>query len=428
MSVYKKLQSVKFLRRVHQWYWTFIRLFLFERFLPSMFLRIRYVFMLKKIRKCYKKRKLRVVFLLSNPSKWKVQSLYDLMKQSDFFDPLVVATPMDIECQQPIENQRLAMQKVGEFLQGRGIVYDYGIDMQSGRLKSLRKFNPDIIWYTQPWHIDATQAPMTTSAFALSCYTPYFVQNYGGLDMDCLLLLHRELWRHFTLSERWAGEFMNAQGVARAGSVVGSGHPMLDEFYLRRDEHLKSECVIYAPHFSCNIVECFSTFLKNGREILELAKSHPEINWVFKPHPTLRFTLENHCGWTKSEIDAYYSEWEKIATPCYDGNYVSLFKQSCAMITDCASFLVEYACTGNPIIHLISSNAKYQPHPIAAKLFGSYYQARNWDEFTNHFEEVVLKKNDYKKDERLSAVRDMRLLDNYAAKNIIEYLDKEFSK
>ena len=161
--------------------------------------------------------------------------------------------------------------------------------------------------------------------------------------------------------------------------------------------------------------------------MLLLAKAHPEIKWLFKPHPTLRYRLINGNLWSEKEVDAYYTEWEKLGASCYDGNYVSLFMKSYAMITDCASFLVEYACTGNPIIHLISSNAKYQPHPIAAKLFGSYYQAHNWDEFEKHFEDVVLKKNDYKKDERLAAVKDMRLIDNYAAKNILDYLDKVFS-
>lgn len=428
MNVYDTLRSVGFLRRIHQWYWMLVRTFLLERFMPSMRLRLRYARLLQKIRGVYRKRKIRVVFLLSNPAKWKTQSLYDLMRASDRFDPMVVVTPMDIEYQMPIQDKISAMRKTGAFLIGRGVDFDYGLDLQTGDFKSLRDFKPDIVWYTQPWHIDESHAPTTASTFALTCYTPYFVQNYGGLDMDCLLPIHRELWCHFTLSESWAHEFMRAQGVARAGSVVGSGHPMLDEFYLRRDEKQNDEYVIYAPHFSCNIVERYSTFLKNGREILELAKSHPEVSWVFKPHPTLRVTLENDCGWEKSVVDAYYDEWEKISTPCYDGNYVDLFMKSSAMITDCASFLVEYACTGKPIIHLISSNAKYQPHPIAARLFGSYYQAHDWGEFANHFEEVVLRNNDYKKSERLLAVKDMRLLDNYAAKNIIDYLDKEFSK
>lgn len=421
------LRSINWLHQLYNWLSQRKYVYCYE-WRKILIARLRYVCNLRKVKSKYRSgRKIRVIFPLSNPSKWKVQSLYDLMEKSERFEPVVAATLMDKERDLDIDGQRKQFNILKSFLEAHRCKWVEAYDINSKTFKAFSDLGADIVWYTQPWDIVDIQGPYRAAVNSLTCYTPYFVQNYGGLDMDCLLFFHRLLWRHFTLTECWAKIFMEAQGKKRAGDVVGLGHPMLDQFYVTKDKQYEGKYVIYAPHWSCGVSECFSTFLKNGEKILEFAKAHPEIKWVFKPHPTLRSTLERYCGWTKNAVDQYYAEWEKIAISCYDADYVTLFRESMAMITDCASFLVEYACTGYPIIHLISSEAKYQPHPIAAKLFSTYYQAHNWDEFIEHFNEVILKRNDYKREDRLREVKNMRLLDNYAAKNIMEYLDKEFS-
>lgn len=157
--------------------------------------------------------------------------------------------------------------------------------------------------------------------------------------------------------------------------------------------------------------------------MLDLARKHPELNWAFKPHPTLRHTLLTVCGWAPEVVDSYYRGWEEVGEACYDANYVGLFADSIALITDCDSFLVEYACFGNPIIHLVSPNCKYKPHAISEKLFGTYYQARDWQELEGHFKRVVLGGDDYKRNYRLAAIREMNLMGNNAARSILDYMD-----
>ena len=158
--------------------------------------------------------------------------------------------------------------------------------------------------------------------------------------------------------------------------------------------------------------------------MLALALQHPELKWVFKPHPTLRVTLSKLNLMSKQEIDAYYRAWEDIAVVCYDGNYIDLFKQSRALITDCGSFLVEYACTGQPIIHLISEDPKFLPHPVSAALFKTYYQASSWETFIQHFNTVVLNHNDPLRERRLAKIKEMNLLGTNAAQNILNVLLK----
>lgn len=389
-----------------------------------------YIFILKhRYRKLLRnfcfigKRKIRVLFPLSNTSKWKVQSLYDLMNNSDQYEPIVVITLMDIENDLSLSQRASHIEGVKKFLEKRGCRYVVGYDCQKNVFIPFSEFSPDLVWYTQPWRISKCQSPLDVSRYALTCYTPYYLQNYGGLDVDCDIFFMRSLWRNFAMNEAWAVVCNRYQGGRRAGESVGLGHPMLDQFSSGHENREEKKYIIYAPHWSCNTGECFSTFLENGKKMLAFAKDHLKQTWVFKPHPTLRYILVNVVGWSEVQVDKYYSEWENIGIGCYTGDYVDLFNKSKVMITDCASFLVEYPCTKMPIIHLVSSNSKYPVHPISQKLFSSYYQAHTWDEFVEHFSQVVIKGDDYKCEERLREVKRMRLLNCNAAGNIIQYLD-----
>lgn len=416
----------RLLRCIHQWYWRSIREDLWYQWRLIPILRIRYFLRLREVRKIYGMRKLRVAFPVSNLAKWKEQSIYDAMLASDKFEPFVVLTPMDIESEKSHEEKCAIIAGNKEFFVSMGMRVEVAYDMQKGVCLPFSVYSPDIVWYTQPWKIDQVQMPQQVSKFALTCYTPYFVQNYGGLDLDCGPRFHRHLWRHFTLNERWAKVFMEYQGFRRAGRVVGLGHPMLDVIKPVKHKTNDTKVIIYAPHWSCNTGECFSTFLDTGRRVLRFAQAHTSVQWVFKPHPTLRLTLKKNCGWSDSDISEYYSAWEKLGVSCYDGKYVELFSGSTCMLTDCASFLVEYVCTGNPIIHLISPSAKYKPHPIAQELFDTYYQVRNCDELEFVLKQIGVEGFDPKREDRIVAVKRMRLIDNNAAENIIKYIEEIF--
>ena len=97
--------------------------------------------------------------------------------------------------------------------------------------------------------------------------------------------------------------------------------------------------------------------------------------------------------------------------------------ESRAMITDCGSFLTEYACTGKPIIHLVSSTAKLKPLKPSADLYATYYQVHNVKELDEALDSVVVKALDPNRERRLTKVREAGLLDNYAAQNIMDELE-----
>ena len=402
--------------RVH--FKTWCRMLDFRKNVPAI--KRNYQNVIKNIKN--KEGKIKVLFLVNENSKWKTQSLYDLMSASDKFEPVVAITIADFQRNFSKEEKAETIDENYEFFKLKGLNCVIAYDAKKDRAIDLKEFNPQIVFYQQPWGINKLQRPKYVSKFALTCYVPYFVQNYGDVEIDCCQELHQSLFRYYILNKDW--EDMYAPEFAQAaGEIKGLGHTMLDEFYLKRDYQPSKNYVIYAPHHSINNFENYSTFLKNGKQILEYAKSHPEINWVFKPHPTLKYKLKQTGFMSEADIENYYKEWAEISTYCNNGNYAELFLESKALITDCASFLVEYFCTKKPVIHLISSTCGIVPKAPFKKIIDTYYKARNLDEMYEHFENVLIKEDDILKEKRLKVLKESGLLDNYAAKNILHDIE-----
>ena len=421
------LKLLGWVRRFHQWYWQNVRIPLVIHW-TCWRLRPKYRRQEKRVKAAFRNRPLRVIFPISSLAKWKMQAIFDLMRNSKHYEPIVALTVFDLERGLKKEDRISAIATVRNYCTEHQMAYVEAYDIGTGRFLSFKRFNPDIVWYQDPWDIDRRQSPGVTANFALTCYVPYFVQNYGFLLMDCLQLFHRYIWRHFTLNDEWAKIFMAEQDhtSGRVGEVIGLGHPMLDQFNDPVSEDTHEKLIIYAPHFSCGIEERYSTFLEYGEKILLYAQNHPEVKWAFKPHPTLHHTLIEILGHDEQIVDDYYAAWGKIGEVCLGGDYVQLFKRSCALVTDCASFLIEYACTGKPIIRLVSRDPKFPPHPISQKLFNTYYNANDWDEIQEYIDRIVMREDDYKKAERLTQIAQMNLRNNNASASIIKYLNEFF--
>ncbi|MBQ8459729.1 hypothetical protein IJ541_06470 [bacterium] len=363
---------------------------------------------------------IKVLFLVSDIAKWKAQSLFDLMKQSGDYEPVIALTLVDFQLKLSKAEQRDILNKGLQYFKTRSMDCVCAYDVEEHKASDLREFNPILVFYDQPWKISKNQMPCEVSKYALTFYIPYYVQTYGDNYMECKQELHQSVYRYYILNKEWE-EFYAPEFEHAAGKIVGLGHTMLDEYYLKRDKiQDESKYVIYAPHHSFGNWENFGTFDKNGKEILEYAKQHKELNWVFKPHPTLKYRAVKSGVMTQTEIDEYYKEWESFAKVCYDSDYIKYFLNSKALITDSASFLIEYFCTGKPIIHLISRRSKVVPKPAFEKIINTFYKAYNNDEMFDLFDKILIKNDDEMKENRLKVLSESGLAAAYAGENILK--------
>ena len=92
------------------------------------------------------------------------------------------------------------------------------------------------------------------------------------------------------------------------------------------------------------------------------------------------------------------------------------------MLTDCGSFLTEYACTGTPIIRMISPLLKLSPNPLVDELYSTYYCVNNNDELKKALDMLIVQKKDPQKEIRQNAIEKVGLGKSSAAEKIRDYI------
>ena len=379
------------------------------------------------LKKLKNKTPLNVIFYVYDETKWKSQSVYDLMEKDERFNPKIIVTKNCCEIKGNPNNQTIEdVKRCYKFFKSKGMNVEYGYDIEKDDFIPFEnftpesftpeKFTPDIIFYSHPWYVHKTQGPVICSKFALTFYIPYFLpasEQWHEYD----LRFHKYIFRHYVPTDL-TKDFYTKNMTHNSESIKVVGHPILDE-YLIEDKISTPKYLIYAPHWTvCGDNLRFGTFDWSGNKLLEFAKSHPELNWVFRPHPLMYKFILSSGFMTKEEVDNYFNEWKKFAIFSEEGNYIDLFKQSYAMITDCGSFLTEYFVSGKPVIHLLSE--KFTPNTLTNEIEKTYYSTHNIEELNKNLEDVILNKNDYKKNSRIELAEKLKLKNNYAAKNIID--------
>ena len=379
--------------------------------------------------------KVHVMFIVEELAKWKAASLYEAMRQSDIFEPVIGLTyPTDRYGATPRQNEE-RIRETKKWFESNGYECRVIYNAVKNKLLDIESFRPDVVFYPEVWYENRKHSPVRVSRFALTCYIPYFVPNYVIVDLDCRQNMHRLYWRHFVLNDNLARLYRDSTSDGTmAGEFVGLGHTMFDAITACRNgvsDFSHGRRVIYAPHWTfdhprnpCPVH--YSTFVQDGRTILEYAKQHREIEWVFKPHPNLRERVVSSGLMSPEQIDGYYAEWGQVGEVCLSSDYNRLFADSMAMITDCGSFLSEYGATGHPIIHLLSPQNKEVPPESIKRLYDTYYQVHNEKELYTWLTTILEEGRDPNKSERLRALEAVGFLGQNAARNILEYLNKAF--
>lgn len=346
-----------------------------------------------------KKSPIKVIFLSLENQKWSYDSLYKIFEQSDRFEPLIlVSIHKDIPAGKLDVDKKIADDNYNFYkLRGYNVQYLY----KDGRYLDLKSFEPDIVFYEQPWGWVNSCRPSAVSKYALTMYLPYgfSMLNYIG---DYKPNFHKDLFAYFVHNDDSIKRFEDYK-KGNSKNCVAVGYSKLDTYldkkeidsakYWKNSEKFK---IIYAPHhtFKDDTLR-MATFLKTGEKILELAKSHSETTWIFKPHPRFDVALRE-IGFSQEKIENYYKEWQNIGNVYTDGDYFDIFKSSDLMITDCCSFLGEYFPTGKPLIRPVNENSRGLNH-TGQQIVSGYYEVKENNELEEVFETLVVKRIDSKR-------------------------------
>jgi hypothetical protein len=402
--------------------------------------RIWYAFVKRRLRACYGRhlqnlkniagrRKIRVLFHVSNPCKWHGYALYKLFAENENFDPLVLASGVKVSGAQSGTADGCSGDDVS-YLRSCGMRVEEAHCRLTNECVAMAHFSPDIVIYHNPWGIDPKQGVIHAASHALTCYIPYCCHMMIS-EFDYMERFHRLLWKYFVESEAHV-ESYRMRFAADNCVAVGNLHldryatesPDASKFW--KDRSPTKKRIIYAPHFTFNASHMMATFRENGRFMLSMASMYPDTTWVLRPHPD--FDMHAVCDgiMTASELKEYYGAWEKYGTTFRGAEYIDLFKTSDCLITDCISFLADYLPTGKPVFFLRSSRQSVDFNDFGKKIVDAYYQINSNADLDRLFSRVIVRGDDFMEKQRMALIGElMPSVGNNPSRRVFECIKSE---
>ena len=378
---------------------------------------------LNKVRQKYiKNEKIRVAFLVSENSKWNAEILYNLLENSEYFEPFILVTLLTY-VHNGKDKTRNNLEENYTFFKNQGKKVFKAYDEKEHKYINLDEFSTDIIFYQQHWGLAENQEITEASKYSLCCSFCY------GFELFEYKLINtpfdEKLYLNF-IPTKLISEIKKKYKYNDNDNEIITGFPKLDIYENITINNNKTNTIIYAPHFGYNKNNALDigTFNRTGEKILEFAKQHKEYKWIFKPHPTLKKALIDDTKYGKEFCENYFKEWQNLGFVYEQGNYFEIFNNSDLLITDCASFLLEYMPTGKPIIRLVKTNSKAKLSPVGELVVSGIYQVTDFNSFKEEFNNLMLKNSDYLKEKRKQIVAELTNNGQSASENILNALIK----
>lgn len=371
---------------------------------------------LQKLEKIRQKKRITVLFENNTLSKWKSDTLYEMMQQHPRFNPIIWLRNKPAPISDQLNNKKESL----NYFTNKG----YSL-LDANTCDEMRRLlTPDIIFIQEPYDHD-----LDLSKNDLLCYLPYVINNTISQEANNNFLQNIALYNFVAneLCKIELHEIMDNKGE----NVIASGLPIIDAFSRKANssKHKKVDTntkkkIIYAPHWSINPGASYfdtSTFLNFHEHIIRLVKKYEKsVNFVFKPHPCLYRALCQHPLWGKEKADEYYRTWESLPNAeIITGSYEDLFSESHALIHDCGSFLIEYLIFNKPCMFLKKNAEGYRHYNNLSKEALLCHQIGTVVEDIDNFIQQIIQNKDPLQAKRIEFTNSLISPTASSAQNII---------
>ena len=166
-------------------------------FKKTLYTQENYKKVLKRIIKTNKT--INVVFIVSENQKWTYQDLYDCFVKDKRFSPLILVSLLKA-VHEKIDDTRNNLEENYNFFKSRGMNVKYCY--VRNEYIPLKQFNPDLVFYEQPWELPEIYQPWNVSEYALTFFENYFYSGLFSIDADSLVSdFHKSLFKFFLPNE-----------------------------------------------------------------------------------------------------------------------------------------------------------------------------------------------------------------------------------
>ena len=313
----------------------------------------------------------RVLFLVFSPSMFPARPLFDAISRDPGFDARILVVPdLRWRDRDPEIARRACREDLGrDYSEGRFL--DTRPDSSGIWPDAIGEFGADIVCYPSPYDLSAFRfnphwavgrgfLPIYISySFSTSIhgYGVYGRQNYAYF------------WKVFVECEANAKDYAE-HSILRGANAETVGYFKMDALAAAKPwpRNGDRKRVLIAPHHSveggANDNLALSNFQRYADFFLALPEKHPELDFVFRPHPFLFPVLSRPNKWGQSKVDDWIARMKAHPNVRWsdEGDYFPAFASCDACVQDCGSYLAEWIYTGKPCCFMLKA-----PSNIAAK-------------------------------------------------------------
>ena len=347
---------------------------------------------LKRLIKIQNKDRIKVVFVCWRPSVWgSLKSVYEAMKADNHFEVIILTIPNkkqlpDLELNHEIYESEGAE----DFWKGDNVLSGY--NYETGEWFDLQTLKPDYVCFQQPYNACRT---FTQKSWVVRKYAKLFYVHYASNFIGSGVLEEsnppdfvKDISLYFNQSQMdydLIHEYLKKTNNTTTKQFL-TGFPRYDnlEQYNNSESPLWSyprtkNCfrLIWTPRWCTNEGNC--CFFDYKDWFIEYSKNHPNLDFIFRPHPQAFLNWISSGELSEPEAEAYKNEYEKLPNTRIDNSkeYLSTFYSSDCMVTDVSSIVADYFLTGKPIIYCHKKDCF---NDFSRKLSEGFYWVRNHKE------------------------------------------------
>ena len=336
------------------------------------------------------------LFFISDASMFPAKPLFDAMVRDGSFDAKVVVVP-DLrwpEAGKRLQRCRTALADV----------------VPDGRLKAAG-CDGDGIWEEETLDADIVcyASPYDISAFF---YNPHYAVGRSFLPIHVNYGFYRSLydrevmgrqnyayfWKAFFECDATAKEYAE-HSILKGANADVVGYVKMDALATAKPwpRNGNRKRVLIAPHHSvdggANDSLSLSNFQRYADYFLALPEKHPELDFVFRPHPFLFTVLSSPSQWGAKKTARWITRMKVRPNVRWsdEGDYFPAFASCDACVQDCGSYLVEWMYTGKPCCYLLKdpSDIGQKFAPLGRECLSHCYLAYDAPQIEDFLRRVV---------------------------------------
>ncbi|NNC13077.1 hypothetical protein HII28_14470 [Planctomonas sp. JC2975] len=308
----------------------------------------------------------RVLFLVHHLGAWPgMHAIVQAMLDSDDFRPTVATIPHKYPGDEGFRGE----EALHERLAADGIEHiRFNFSDSLRALPIIRAIDPDLVLRQSQWDNDVPTAFRTNALnFLRQGLVPYEPMNpivnppvsdrqNTAVDEE----LHTAGWVVFATNELMLD--MSVREGHRLGQNVDVvGHAKAHElrtakpFWPFGNDHIRPRIVWSAHHSVGSDWTQFGTFGMAHGPMLEFAKTHQEVEFVFLAHPALEPRIHTpQSPVSPAQYSAFLRNWSALpnAEVCNGAEYMNIVAASDCVVTDGVSMLIEPQVMTKPIVFL----------------------------------------------------------------------------